>query len=63
MAPSEDDADGEDDADVEDDADDEDVVVRGLYDVSGLRADSDLMVWWHAPTVEALQGTYHRLRR
>jgi len=42
---------------------DEDVVVRGLYDVSGLRADADLMVWWHAPTVEALQSAYHRLRR
>jgi peroxiredoxin len=25
-----------------------DVVVRGVYDVSGLRADADLMVWWHA---------------
>ncbi|MGH3660194.1 MAG: chlorite dismutase family protein, partial [Micromonosporaceae bacterium] len=25
-----------------------DVVVRGTYDVSGLRADADLMVWWHA---------------
>src|SRR5690606_22887306 len=26
----------------------EDVVVRGTYDVSGLRADADLMIWWHA---------------
>nr|WP_298803241.1 hydrogen peroxide-dependent heme synthase [uncultured Pseudokineococcus sp.] len=42
---------------------DEDVVVRGLYDVSGLRADADVMVWWHASSVEALQGAYHRLRR
>ena len=25
-----------------------DVVVRGVYDVSGLRADADVMVWWHA---------------
>jgi chlorite dismutase len=25
-----------------------DVVVRGTYDVGGLRADADLMVWWHA---------------
>ena len=30
------------------------VVVRGLYDVSGLRADADLMVWWHAEESEAL---------
>ncbi len=42
---------------------DEDVVVRGTYDVSGLRADADLMVWWHAPTSEQLQSAYNRLRR
>jgi chlorite dismutase len=41
----------------------EDVVVRGLYDVSGLRADADLMVWWHATTVEELQAAYNRFRR
>ena len=41
----------------------EDVVVRGLYDVSGLRADADLMIWWHASTAEALQEAYGRLRR
>jgi chlorite dismutase len=40
-----------------------DVRVRGLYDVSGLRADADLMVWWHAETAEALQDAYNRLRR
>jgi chlorite dismutase len=40
-----------------------DVVVRGTYDVSGLRADADLMVWWHASTAEALQDAYGRLRR
>ncbi|HET9871353.1 MAG TPA: hydrogen peroxide-dependent heme synthase [Propionibacteriaceae bacterium] len=40
-----------------------DVVVRGWYDVAGLRADADLMVWWHAPTSEALQDAYHALRR
>ena len=33
-----------------------DVRVRGLYDVSGLRADADVMVWWHAETAEALQN-------
>ena len=41
----------------------EDVVVRGLYDVAGLRADADLMVWWHAADSDQLQGAYHRLRR
>jgi hydrogen peroxide-dependent heme synthase len=40
-----------------------DVVVRGSYDVSGLRADADLMVWWHATTADALQEAYGRLRR
>ena len=41
----------------------DDVVVRGMYDLSGLRADADVMVWWHAATSEQLQEAYHRLRR
>ena len=41
----------------------DDVVVRGWYDVAGFRADADFMVWWHAPTSEALQTAYHGLRR
>ncbi|SOD63874.1 chlorite dismutase [Streptomyces zhaozhouensis] len=41
----------------------EDVVVRGTYDVSGLRADADVLVWWHAPTSDALQRAYNLLRR
>jgi len=41
----------------------EDVTVRGLYDVSGLRADADLMIWWHAEDSEQLQSAYHRFRR
>jgi chlorite dismutase len=40
-----------------------DVTVRGLYDVSGLRADAELMVWWHAATADDLQDAYHRFRR
>lgn len=40
-----------------------DVVVRGTYDVSGLRADADLMVWWHAESPDDLQAAYHLLRR
>jgi chlorite dismutase len=39
------------------------LVVRGFYDVAGLRADADWMVWWHAPTVELVQEAYRRLRR
>jgi chlorite dismutase len=38
------------------------VVVRGFYDVSGMRADADLMVWWHAPTAEALQAAGRAFR-
>ena len=41
----------------------DDVVVRGTYDVAGLRADADVMVWWHAATSEQLQDAYHRFRR
>jgi chlorite dismutase len=40
-----------------------DVVVRGTYDVSALRADADLMIWWHAPTADALQEAYGLFRR
>jgi peroxiredoxin len=40
-----------------------DVVVRGTYDVSGLRADADLMIWWHAATADALQEAYGAFRR
>ncbi|MET0788633.1 MAG: hydrogen peroxide-dependent heme synthase [Cellulomonas sp.] len=41
---------------------DDGLVVRGWYDVAGLRADADLMVWWHAETIEEVQGAYQRLR-
>lgn len=42
---------------------DKDVTVRGTYDLTGTRADADLMVWWHASEAEALQDAYGRLRR
>jgi len=41
----------------------DDVVVRGPYAVAGLRADADVMVWWHAGSSEQLQDAYHRFRR
>ncbi|WP_422752706.1 hydrogen peroxide-dependent heme synthase [Micromonospora sp. WMMD708] len=40
-----------------------DVVVRGMYDVAGLRADADVMIWWHSSSSDALQDAYLRLRR
>ncbi|MGH3498087.1 MAG: hydrogen peroxide-dependent heme synthase [Nocardioidaceae bacterium] len=38
------------------------VVVRGTYDVAGLRADADLMIWWHAESSDLLQEAYQRFR-
>ena len=40
-----------------------DVVVRGTYDVAGLRADADIMVWWHSESPDALQEAYGLFRR
>ncbi|MGK2881321.1 MAG: hydrogen peroxide-dependent heme synthase [Mycobacterium sp.] len=39
------------------------VVVRGIYDVTGLRADADFMIWTHAERIEDLQATYADFRR
>ncbi len=41
----------------------EDVFVRGLYDVSGLRSDADVMVWIHGGVPETLQWALRQLRR
>lgn len=41
----------------------QDLVVRGWYDLAGMTADADLMVWWHAPRVETVQAAYAALRR
>jgi chlorite dismutase len=38
-------------------------VVRGLYDVSGLRADADLLIWLTGPTADGLQRSLRALRR
>lgn len=40
-----------------------DITVRGTYDVSGLRADADVMIWWHAETADELQEAYNLFRR
>lgn len=40
-----------------------DVVLRGMYDVSGLRHDADIMLWLHAETSDELQDAYQRFRR
>ncbi len=37
------------------------VVIRGFYDLAGMRADADLLVWLHGEGVEQVQDAYHRL--
>lgn len=39
------------------------VTVRGFYDVSGMRAEADIMVWLHGPKPEDLQAAVRTLRR
>jgi chlorite dismutase len=39
------------------------VTLRGIYDVSGLRADADLLLWLTGPDPAALQGGLRTLRR
>ncbi|MCH9816053.1 MAG: chlorite dismutase family protein [Actinomycetia bacterium] len=39
------------------------VNLRGWYDVSGLRADADVMIWFFAEDSDDLQQAYHRFRR
>lgn len=41
----------------------QDLEIRGWYDVAGLRADADLMVWWHGPSIESVQDAYLGFRR
>ncbi|HEY5489360.1 MAG TPA: hydrogen peroxide-dependent heme synthase [Candidatus Limnocylindrales bacterium] len=41
----------------------DDIVLRGMYDVSGMRADADLMLWLHGPSADSLQATLRRFRR
>ncbi|GAA2183088.1 chlorite dismutase family protein [Brooklawnia cerclae] len=42
---------------------DDGIVVRGYYDLSAMRADADLMVWFHGPDPVALQAAARVLRR
>lgn len=37
--------------------------LRGIYDVSGMRADADVMLWLHAKSAEKLQAALRALRR
>ncbi|WJY97712.1 hydrogen peroxide-dependent heme synthase [Corynebacterium fournieri] len=39
------------------------VTVRGIYDNTGIRADADFMIWWHAEEFEHLQKALADFRR
>lgn len=39
------------------------VTVRGIYDVTGMRAEADLMVWLHGEDPAALQAALRAIRR
>ena len=41
----------------------EGVIIRGFYDVSGLRSDADLMIWLHGDNPQTLQWALRELRR
>ena len=40
--------------------DDEELTVRGVYDLTGQRAEADIMIWWHAEKFDDLQRAYRR---
>ncbi|AKK03296.1 hydrogen peroxide-dependent heme synthase [Corynebacterium epidermidicanis] len=39
------------------------VTVRGIYDISGLRAEADYMIWFIAEEIEDIQRAYNDFRR
>lgn len=41
----------------------EDITIRGFYDITGMRADTDYLIWWHAETIEELQEAFRSWRR
>lgn len=42
---------------------DKGITVRGVYNVSGVRAEGDYMIWWHGENLEDLQDAYNAFRR
>ena len=42
---------------------DQDLEIRGIYDVSGIRAEADIMIWWHAEHMTDLQAAFNRFLR
>ena len=44
-------------------ADEGRITVRGIYDLAGMKAGADFMIWWHAETLEELQSAFAAFRR
>ena len=44
-------------------ADEGRITVRGIYDLAGMKAGADFMIWWHAETFEELQSVFSAFRR
>ena len=42
---------------------DGEITVRGIYDASGVQAEGDYMIWWHAEHFHQLQRAYNDFRR
>ncbi len=40
-----------------------DVYTRGTYDLTGFKAEADLMMWWTCPDIDVLQDAYARFRQ
>lgn len=41
----------------------EGITLRGVYDISSMRADADVMIWLHGNRPEALQAAVRKIRR
>ena len=39
------------------------VTVRGIYDISAIRAEADFMIWWHAEEFRDIQAAFNAFRR
>jgi chlorite dismutase len=48
---------------VVEDAADRGVTIRGFYDVSGFRADADVMIWLHGDDARVIQSVLRAIRR
>lgn len=38
-------------------------VIRGIYESSSIRENTDFIIWWHAKELETIQESYHAFKR